>query len=112
MLKHMILEKYHKKPYVGHLGYQKMITTLRKSLFSPGMKKYVVKYLAKCLECQQVKVEHQHHAWLLNPLPIPKWNWEIISVDFTIGLLIKMYQHDSIMVVVDTLTKEKHFILV
>lgn len=32
-LKHMILYKYHKKPYVGHLGYQNMITTLRKEFY-------------------------------------------------------------------------------
>ena len=35
------------------------------------MKFEVVEYIAKCLECQQVKNEHQYPASLLQPLPIP-----------------------------------------
>jgi hypothetical protein len=50
------------------------------------MKKDIAKYLAKCIECQQVKVEHQHPAGLLQPLPIPKWKWETISMDLITGL--------------------------
>ena len=38
--------------------------------------------------------------------------WEVISMDFITGLLMTWRQHDSIMVVVDKLTKETHFILV
>jgi len=56
-----------------HPSYEKLIISLRKDLFWPGMKKEVVAYLTKCLEFQQVKVEHQHLARLLHPLPIPKW---------------------------------------
>ena len=62
------------------------------------------------MECQQVKVEHQHPAGFLNPLPIPEWKWETVSMDFITGLPRTKYQHDSIMVVVDTLTKAAHFI--
>ena len=36
----------------------------------------------------------------------------MISMDFIMGLLMTWRQHDSIMVVVDKLTKESHFILV
>ena len=59
-----------------------MITALRKQLFWPKLKAYLVDYLSKCLECQQVKAEHQHG--LLQPLPIPEWKWEVISLDFII----------------------------
>ena len=51
-------------------------------------------------------------AGLLQPLPVPEWKWEVISMDFIIGLLMTWRQHDSIMVLVDKLTKEAHFILV
>ena len=37
-LKLTILDKVHKKPYSGHLGYQKTITTLRKLFYWPNMK--------------------------------------------------------------------------
>ena len=50
------------------------------------MKNDAANYLARCIECQQVKNEHQHHVGLLQPLPIPEWKWEIISMDFITGL--------------------------
>jgi len=89
-----------------------MITALKKNLFWPDMKSDVADYLAKCIKCQQVKVEHQHPSGLLNPLPIPEWKWEAISLDFITRLPRRKSQHDSIMVVVDVLTKETHFIMV
>ena len=56
------------------------------------------------------KTEHQHPAGLLQPLPIPSWKWEIISLDFITGLPKNQTQNDSIMVVVDNLSKAAHFI--
>jgi hypothetical protein len=57
-----------------------------------------------------VKVEHQHPADLLQPLPIPEWKWETISLDFITGLPKTQKQNDSIMVVIDKLSKSAHFI--
>ena len=50
------------------------------------MKNEVAEFLSRCIECQQVKVEHQHQAGLLQPLPIPNWKWEVISLYFVTGL--------------------------
>ena len=77
---------YTKVLYFGHPGYQKMITMLRKQFFCPNIKNEVVEFLARCIERQQVKAEHQHPAGLLQPLPIPNWKWEVISLDFVTGL--------------------------
>ena len=109
-VKLLILDEIHKTPYSGHLGYQKTITMFRKEYFWPNMKTKVAEYIARCLECQQVKTEHQHPAGLLQPLPIPSWKWEIISLDFITGLPKNQNQNDSIMVVVDKLSKAAHFI--
>ena len=49
------------------------------------MKNDIAKYISKCMKCQQVKVEHQHPAGLLQPFPIPEWKWEVISIEFIIG---------------------------
>ena len=46
----------------------------------------------------------------MQPLPVPEWKWEVISMDFITGLPMTWRQHDSIMVVVDRLTKAAHFI--
>jgi len=45
-----MLQEMHNVPYVGHPGYQKKVTTVRKEYFWPGMKKDVAKYIAKCME--------------------------------------------------------------
>ena len=78
------MNEIHKRPYPRHPRYQKMISMIRKDFFWPNIKKEVAEYLARCLECQQVKVEHQHPIGLLHPLPIPEWKWETISMDFII----------------------------
>eukprot|EP00253_Pinus_taeda_P028245 PITA_28245 len=109
-IKNLIMDEFHISHYAGHPGYQKMITAIRKEYFWPGMKKDIVEYLARCLECQQIKAEHQHPAGLLQPLPIPEWKWEIISMDFITGLPRTKKNNDSIMVVVDKLSKAAHFI--
>ena len=67
-------------------------------------------YISKCIKCQQVKVEHHHLLGFLQPMLVPELKWEVISMDFIIGLPMSWRQHDSIMVVVDKLTKAAHFI--
>ena len=104
------MDEIHQAPYSGHPGYQKTIATARKQYFWPGMKKDNFEYISKYMKCQHVKVENQHLAILLHPFPLPEWKWEVISIDFIIGLPMTMRQHDSIMVVVENLTKESHFI--
>ena len=74
------------------------------------MKREVAVYVSKCLTCQQVKAKHQRLAGLLQPLPIPRWKWEHITMDFVVGLPRSQQNHDAIWVVVDRLTKSAHFI--
>ena len=74
------------------------------------MKTELTEYIARWFECQQVKIKHQDPARLLQPFPIPSWKWEIISLDFVTGLPKNQNLNDSIMVVVDKLSKATHFI--
>ena len=82
-----ILMEFHRKPYSGHLGYKKMILAVKKHFLWPMLKVNIALLIAICQECQLVKDKHQHPSGLLQPLPIPKWKWEVISMDFIIGLL-------------------------
>nr|GFD31282.1 retrotransposon protein, putative, Ty3-gypsy subclass [Tanacetum cinerariifolium] len=45
-----------------------------------------------------------------NPLDIPVWKWDEISMDFFTGLPRTQRRHDAIWVVVDRLTKSAHFL--
>jgi hypothetical protein len=57
-----------------------------------------------------VKDEHRHPTGLLQPHAIPKLKWEVILMDFIVGFPLTTMRHDSIFVVVDTLSKSAHFI--
>ena len=84
-LRRVVMDEIHQAPYSGHPGYQKTIATARKQYFWIGMKKDMAGYISRCMKFQQVKVEHQHPIGLLQPLPVPKWKWEVISMDFITG---------------------------
>ena len=59
-----------------------------------------------------MKAKHQHPVGLLQPLPIPEWKWEVISLYFITCFPLTQKQHDSIMFVVDELSNYAHFITV
>ena len=106
----LILSEAHKAIYMAHPGVTKMRVDLKPLFFWKGMKADIVNFVDKCLECQQVKAEHRHPVGLLQPHAIPEMKWEVISMDFIVGLPLTTKRHDSIFVVVDTLTKSAHFI--
>jgi hypothetical protein len=62
------------------------------------------------MECQKFKIEQRRPTGLLQPLPIPEWKWEVVTIDFITRLPRKGKLHDLIMVVVYKLTKAAHFI--
>jgi hypothetical protein len=49
---------------------------------------------------------------LLQPLSIPAWKWDDISMDFIVVLPMMARKFDSIWVIVDRFSKSAHFILV
>jgi hypothetical protein len=59
-LKRIIFHEMHNVPYAGHPGYQKTVATVKSQYFWPGMKREIVEYIARCMECQKVKAEHRH----------------------------------------------------
>ncbi|WMV38084.1 hypothetical protein MTR67_031469 [Solanum verrucosum] len=74
------------------------------------MKNNIAEFVAIGQNCQQVKYEYQSPAGLLQRIPILKWNWGRIAMDFVFGLPKNLGKFDSIWVVVDRLTKSAHFI--
>ena len=107
-----ILEEAHTTPYSVHPGSTKMYKDLQQHYWGPKMKREVAKFVAECLTCQQVKIEHQRPSGLLKPLLIPEWKWEHITMDFVHGLPRTQKGYNSIWVIVDRLTKSAHFLQV
>ena len=109
-LKDKILWEAHDSPVAGHSGYVKTLNAVQKSYFWPGLKRYVLQYVTQCLPCQKNKAERVKLPGKLHPLDIPQMKWECISMDFVTSLPLVQGGYDSIMVVVDYLTKVAHLI--
>ncbi|GMJ04800.1 hypothetical protein HRI_004149200 [Hibiscus trionum] len=109
-LKRAIIREAHSSPYAMHPGGDKMYQNLKQRYRWEGMKKDISDYVSRCLTCQQVKAEHQHPSGLLQPIRIPEWKWERITMDFVTGLPLTPSKKDSVWVIVDRLTKSAHFI--
>ena len=74
------------------------------------MKREIAEYVANCATCQMVKIEHQRPGGTLQPLDIPVWKWEHITMDFVTGLPKTQRKNDTVWVIVDRLTKSAHFL--
>lgn len=74
------------------------------------MKKEIVKYMANCKICQQVKVENQKFVGQLQLLIIAKCKWEDITIDFVSRLLRGKKVNNAISIIMDQLTKSTLFI--
>ena len=65
-----LLTDAHSSPYSVHPGGTKMYRDLKQHFWWQGMKREIARFVLKCLVYQQVKVEHQRTAGLLQPFPI------------------------------------------
>jgi hypothetical protein len=95
-LRVLILSEAHRAVYMAHPGVTKMRADLKPLFFWKGMKADIVNFVARCLECQQVKAEHRHPTGLLQPLAIPESKWDVISMELIVGLPLTARRHDSI----------------
>ncbi|KAG8480712.1 hypothetical protein CXB51_025402 [Gossypium anomalum] len=105
-----ILNEAHCSRMSIHPGSTKMYNDLRRQFWWHGMKRDISDFVSKCLICQQVKAEHQVPTGLLQPIMIPEWKWDRVTMDFVSGLPLSESKKDAIWVVVDRLTKSAHFI--
>jgi len=109
-LKQKLLREAHESKFTVHPGSTKMYQDMKQYYWWPNMRKEVAGYVAKCSICQQVKVEHRKPAGLLQPLPISEWKWEMVTMDFVLGLPRGKRGNDAIWVIVDRLTKSALFL--
>ncbi|RVW89330.1 Transposon Ty3-I Gag-Pol polyprotein [Vitis vinifera] len=109
-LRNELLADAHRAKYTIHPGNTKMYQDLKRQFWWSGMKRDIAQFVANFQICQQVKAEHQRPAGLLQPLPIPEWKWDNITMDFVIGLPRTRSKKNGVWVIVDCLTKSAHFL--
>jgi hypothetical protein len=111
-VKKIILDEAHKSKFSIHPGSTKMYQDLKQNFWWSNMKVDIAKYVVECDTCHWMKASHLKSAGVLQPLSIPMWKWDDISMDFIVGLPLTARKKDSIWVIVDRLTKTAHFIAV
>jgi len=104
-----IIRLHHDTPIGGHGGQWKMVELVTRNFWWPGVTKEVKRYVEGCDAYQRNKNHIEQPASKLMPNSIPEKPWTHISADFITKLLLAQ-GYDSILVVVDRLTKIVHFI--
>jgi hypothetical protein len=109
-LKKKNLDEAHLSKFSVHPGSTKMYHVLKPMYWWTRMKIEIAKYVSECDTCKRIKASHLKSAGALQPLSIPSWKWDDISMDFIVGLPNTSRHYDSIWVIMDRLTKVAHFL--
>src|SRR5260221_2323878 len=106
-LHHDIVHTHHDSVMTGHPGQWKSLELVHHNYWWPGISCYVASYMAGCDACNCCKSFLMQKVGKLTPIWIPICHWEVISVD-TIGELPESKGYNTILVVVDRLSKHIH----
>jgi hypothetical protein len=108
-LKMRLIRESHDPPHAGHFGVLKTYKTLERDFWWPGMRKTVDDYVSSCSSCQRNKSRTQREAGPVQPLGVPEYNWQDMTMDFITQLPPTKRGHDAIVVFVDRMSKMVHF---
>ncbi|UTT90605.1 hypothetical protein NDA17_003647 [Ustilago hordei] len=108
-LRFMVMTQCHDGITAGHVGRDATIKAAQRHYWWPNMTAWIADYVASCPVCARYKAPRHRPYGLLQPLATPDRPWGSISLDFIEGLPpSKKYDsktYDSILVIVDRLTK-------
>ncbi|KAD1183178.1 hypothetical protein E3N88_43191 [Mikania micrantha] len=107
-LKLDIMKIFHTSPTGGHSGFVPTLKKVKNFCYWKGCSKQVFGFVKECQQCQQAKYEPIAIPGLLQPLPMPTHVFTDLSMDFISGLP-KVKGKDTILVIIDRLTKYAHF---
>ena len=109
------IREHHDGPLQGHPGVSKTLQLLRQHCQFPNMRQHVETYIKKCLSCQRNKhATHAKYGEIQYQEP-PDSPWDEVTMDFITKLPKSKdpatgEDYDSILVMVDRLTKYSHII--
>ncbi|CAG8629831.1 4306_t:CDS:2, partial [Acaulospora colombiana] len=104
-----VLSTYHDHPISGHYGQNKTYSLIKREYYWPELRTDTNSYIRSCVSCKRNKPQRHKPYGLLRPLPVLERPWHSISMDF-IEELPASGEFNSILVVVDRLSKQSIFI--
>ena len=104
---------HHNDPLAGHFGIDKTRELVGRKYYWPSLRRDVESYVRGCDVCLASKAVRHKPYGDLQSLPIPTHRWKDLSMDFVTGLPLssdwKGDSYNSILVIVDRLTKMVHY---
>ena len=104
-----ILQYNHDHILARHFGQNKTLELVCCGYSWPSLYANVQQFCKSCVTCMQSKPQRHKPYRSLKQLPIPERPWNSISMDF-IEKLLSSSRFDTILVIVDWLTKQAIFI--
>jgi len=104
-----LIQEHHDTALAGHPGRPKTCDLLDRQYYWKDMRKLVDQFVRNYHNCQPSRSTRHSTFGVLQPLPVAEKPWEDILMAFVVGLP-KWERFDAIWVVVDRLSKMRHFI--
>ena len=108
-----VISCHHDDPLAGHFGIDKTRELVGRKYYWPSLRKDVKNYIRGCDICLALKAVRHKPYGDLQSLPVPTHRWKDLSMDFVTGLPLsanwKGDSYDSILVIVERLTKMVHY---
>ena len=109
------IRRHHDGPEAGHPGIARTTEKIRRHFSFPGMRTKVAQYIKKCDSCQKNKASRHAQYGNLQFREPPQKPWDEVTMDFIVKLPKSKdpatgTTYDSILVMVDRLTKYSHFV--
>ena len=108
-LRMSLIRRNHDDPLAGHGGTAKTTELVSRQYYWPRMRETIKRYVRNCDICRRSKVVRHAHYGMLQPNEVPDQPWKSIAMDFITDLPISD-GYDTVLVVIDRLTKMSHFI--
>ena len=108
-----VLSCHHDDPFAGHFGIDKTRELVGRKYYWLSLRKDVENYVKGCDVCLALKAIRHKPYGNLQSLPVPTHRWKDLSIDFVTGLPLsadwKSNNYDSVLVIVNRLTKMVHY---
>jgi hypothetical protein len=114
-MRNRVVQARHSAMPHGHPGIGKTLELVSRTFYFPGMRKVVERVINGCDTCCRNKAARHMPYGKLHPLKAPPGAWRSVSMDFITDLPPSLepltnVEWDSILVIVDRLTKYAYFI--
>jgi transposase InsO family protein len=110
-----LIKEIHEHPLSGHQGVKKTFDRIRRHHDYPGLRKDVQTVVSECDTCARIKSARHKPYGELKPVRVPERPWQSVAFDHIVKLPksrepMTGVEYDSVLVVIDRLTKYGHFI--